>query len=110
MKIDLVDGASSSTVPAALPLPPLPTHAGRMEWAGLRFGKPGYTAAQMREYVLADRAARSVPSDYVNSAGILASDMPATVVQKLDAAARAAGVSGPDAPPGTVQTPQAPVR
>lgn len=40
--------------------PPLPKHAGRMPWEGLRFGKPGFTADQMREYVLADRAARGV--------------------------------------------------
>jgi hypothetical protein len=40
--------------------PPLPTHAGRMPWEGLRFGKPGYTADQMRDYVLADRAARGM--------------------------------------------------
>lgn len=50
----------STTVQAALPFPPLPTHAGRMEWDGLRFGKAGYTADQMREYVLADRVARGV--------------------------------------------------
>jgi hypothetical protein len=34
-------------------LPPLPLHAGRMEWAGLRFGKPGFTADQMRDYARA---------------------------------------------------------
>lgn len=42
-----------------LKLPELPAHAGRMPWEGLRFGKPGYTADQMRDYAraaLADRA------------------------------------------------------
>jgi hypothetical protein len=34
-------------------LPPLPTHAGRMPWDGLRFGKPGYTADQMRAFYAA---------------------------------------------------------
>jgi hypothetical protein len=31
-------------------LPPLPKHVGRLPWKGLKFGKPVYTADQMREY------------------------------------------------------------
>lgn len=39
------------------------------------------------------RAAYRLPSDYVNGAGILATDKPADVVRKLDAAARAAATA-----------------
>lgn len=48
-------------------------------------GEPYYTASTLREAI---KGARKLPSDYVDAAGILASDSPAVVVQKLDAACK----------------------
>lgn len=62
--------------------------------AAVEIGKDTILAefdATLREAV---KRARRLPSDYVNDAGILASDSPAVVVQKLDAAARSKGEGG----------------